>query len=124
MVAYFPSANTATNRVAKDVSLWEQAMIFTTLGAYWSDNMVSATLTFQPHEAQDIPRLLETYEGQWKGVSFLPLFDHPYPQAPYVPCSEEEYAFAASKLKPLDLSRAEHESDDKYCSGDKCMLGT
>lgn len=122
VVAYFPCHNTRVGRTAKDVSLWEQAALFTALQRHWSDNMVSATLTFQAHEAPDVRRVIEAYEGQWKGVSFLPLFDHAYPQAPYIPCSKEEYEAAAAKIRPLDASGVQHDAEEKYCSGALCEM--
>lgn len=123
VVAYFPCKDESTQRVARDVSLWEQAALFTKVQGEWSDNQVSATLTFQPHEAKDIAKVLAMYTGQWKAVSFLPLWDHQYPQAPYIPCSEEEYLSALSKIKPLVLEEdLVHDTDDKFCSGGLCEL--
>ncbi len=123
-VVYFPCEAKGSARLAKDVSLWEQAAVYTALQRHWADNMVSATLMFQPHEAQDIARVLKVYEGQWKAISFLPLSDHGYLQAPYTPCSEDEYLYAVSKLKPVafDGLQIGHDTDDKYCAGGVCEL--
>ena len=123
-VVYFPCEAKGPARLAKDVSLWEQAAVYTALQRHWADNMVSATLMFQPHEVPDIARVLKVYEGQWKAISFLPLSDHGYLQAPYTPCTEAEYLYAVSQLKPIafDGLQIGHDTDDKYCAGGVCEL--
>mgnify|MGYP003945458115 CR=1 FL=1 len=122
VVAYFPCKEEKAKRVARDVTLWEQCALFTALQARWSDNQVSATLTFKPDEADDIEKVLNVYTGKWKSVSFLPLWDHQYPQAPYIPCSEAEYLAAKAAVKPLVLEEDVHDSEDKFCSGGLCEL--
>lgn len=122
MVVYFPCETTPGVLTAEELGLWEQAAIFTALQRYWSDNMVSATLTFRPHEANTLARLLKCYEGQWKCVSFLPLIHHGFMQAPYIPCTQEQYNEAVAKLKPLAELSVEHDTEDKWCSGGVCEL--
>jgi hypothetical protein len=122
MVVYFPAKAPDDVRLATDMTLWEQAALFTALQRHWSDNMVSATLTFQASEAKDVARVLEVYEGQWKCVSFLPYSSHGFPQAPYIPCTKEEYEAARSRLAPVryDGLVVSHDTDDKFCSGGLC----
>lgn len=122
MVVYFPCETKPGVLTASELGLWEQAQIFTALQKYWSDNMVSATLTFQAHEAKTLPRLLTAFEGQWKCVSFLPLFEHAFLQAPYIECTQEEYEEARAKLKSVGDLIIEHDTDDKWCSGGICEL--
>lgn len=123
MVAYFPIYAENADRVASEVPLWEQAAIQRALQAWWSDNQVSATLTFRPEEARDIKHVLEAHETDLKTASFLPLNDHGYVQAPYTVCSSDEYATAMSRIKTVDLDRVGHEVDEKYCDGEKCVVG-
>ena len=122
MVVYFPCETKPGVLTAEELGLWEQAQIFTALQRYWSDNMVSATLTFQPHEANTLSRLLKAFEGQWKCVSFLPLSNHGYLQAPYIPCTKEQFDVANSKLSAIGELTVEHDTDDKWCSGGVCEL--
>lgn len=122
MVVYFPCETKPGVLTAEELGLWEQAQIFTALQRYWSDNMVSATLTFQPHEANTLARLLKCYEGQWKCVSFLPLSNHGFLQAPYIPCTQEQYEEANAKLSTVGDLTVEHDTDDKWCSGGICEL--
>lgn len=123
-VVYFPCKAPDGVRLATETTVWEQAVIFTALQKYWSDNMVSATLTFQPNEAKDLARLVQAYEGQWKCVSFLPLSTHGFLQAPYTPCTKEQYEEMVAKLSPVEFDgvTVQHDSEDKFCSGGLCEV--
>lgn len=129
MVAYFPVRSTA-QRFAGQVSVWEQAELAAALQAHWSDNMVSCTLTFRQSEAADVPRVIEAFAGRLKVVSFLPASEHGYLQAPYIPCSEEEYNAAVVAINgdlaaelSIALSGADtKEEDERFCSGDRCQI--
>jgi hypothetical protein len=120
MVAYFPCTSNAP-RFAARVSVWEQAEVQALLQDVWSDNAVSATLTFRPEESGDIGALINLYASRVKGLAFLPLFDHGYPQAPYIPCTQAEYESAAARLRPLRLSGATHEAGEQFCDGEACV---
>lgn len=128
VVAYFPMRDTRVGRYSRDVSLWEQAGLQAALQRWWSDNMVSATWMFQPHEARDIPAVLGAFDHALKGFSALPYSGHAYAQAPYIPCTEAEYHALACKLRPVDFSglgfsRVDHESAaEKFCTGAACEL--
>ncbi|HOZ47169.1 MAG TPA: fused protease/ribonucleoside-triphosphate reductase [Candidatus Hydrogenedentes bacterium] len=123
LVVYFPVEHSVFERSKRDVSIWEQVENIAQMQYYWADNQVSATVTFEPNEAKDIPRILELYEGRLKSLSFLPLVDHNYPQAPYQEIPGEAYFEAVSKLKPLNLAAVNtDEVQDLYCDGEKCML--
>lgn len=126
MVVYFPCKAPDGVRLATETTVWEQAAIFTALQRHWSDNMVSATLTFQAHEAKDLARLVQAYEGQWKCVSFLPLSTHGFLQAPYTPCTKEQYEEARAKLAPVtfDGLTVSHDTEDKFCSGGICEISS
>ena len=121
-VIYFPVMGDPNMRTAEQVSMLEQIELLVALQSYWSDNMVSNTITFQPHEAKDISYAIAANAHKIKAMSFLPLTLHGYAQAPYIPISAAEYHAAAAKLKPLDLSAAGHEVDEKFCTGETCTV--
>ena len=89
---------------------------------FWADNQVSATVTFAESEAKYIKPCLEIFETQLKSISLLPLVEHGYAQAPYITITKEEYEEVTSKLKPLILTNAVHEAEDKFCDGDTCTV--
>ena len=125
LVVYFPVEQKNFDRSKTEVSVWEQVENIAQMQYYWADNQVSATVTFKPEEAADIPRILELYETRLKSISFLPLTDHSYPQAPYQEIPYEAYAAAVNKLTPLDFrSLNTKEASDLFCDSEKCELIT
>jgi len=122
-VVYFPVHEENFSRSKTQVSVWEQMENVAQMSYYWSDNQVSATVTFRPEEAADIPYALELYESRVKSISFLPLTEHNYPQAPYQEITKEAFDLAIAKLKPLDFASINtDEAQDLFCDGDKCEI--
>lgn len=110
-------------RSVEDVSIWEQMQNAADYQRYWADNQVSCTVKFQSYEAADISRVLESYEDQLKGISFLPHSGHGYDQAPYEPCSLEEVVEYNNGLKTADYSSYIDEAvGSHYCDNDKCVV--
>lgn len=122
VVVSFPVEERDFDRSKNDVTLWEQLELAAQMQQYWADNQVSITVTFKASEAKDIKYALEMYETRLKGVSFLPLEDHGYEQAPYESISSEQYEEMASNIKPLDTSDAAHESTSRFCDGETCTV--
>ncbi len=123
LIVYFPVQTENYERAKDDVSVWEQVENVAQMQYYWADNQVSATITFKAEEARDIPFILELYESRLKSISFLPLQEHDYPQAPYQAITKETYEAALAKLKPLEFHHMNtDEAQDIFCDGDKCEL--
>jgi adenosylcobalamin-dependent ribonucleoside-triphosphate reductase len=122
-VVYFPVREQNFTRSKTNVSIWEQVENVAQMQYYWADNQVSVTVTFSPEEADDIPRVLELYETRLKSISFLPLTDHSYAQAPYQEITAEMYHNAAARLQDLDFTGLNtDEAQDMFCDGEKCIL--
>ena len=123
LVVYFPVEHAVFDRAKSDVSIWEQVENIAQMQYCWADNQVSATVTFKPEEAKDIPRILELYETRLKSISFLPLQNHNYPQAPYQEITGEAYFQAVAKLQPLDFATLNtNEAEDVFCDSEKCEI--
>jgi len=124
VVVYFPVQEKDFIRARKDISIWEQVELAAQTNYWWSDNAVSCTVTFKPEEAAAIPDILQLYETRLKSISFLPLDDHGYEQAPLQPITEDEYKEAMSKLKKLDLNNplTENFAQKEFCSNDTCEV--
>jgi ribonucleoside-triphosphate reductase len=119
----FPIAEEYFDRSKDDVSMWEQLELAAQMQQWWVDNQVSVTVTFSPEEAGSIQRALELYETRLKGVSFLPLKDHGYRQAPMETITEEEYNDMISGITPITaLDTATHEQTERFCDGDVCVV--
>jgi ribonucleoside-triphosphate reductase len=125
-VVYFPVTHAEGTISDKDVSIWEQFANAVDLQHYWADNQVSITISFQPHEKNQIARALSCFDNKLKGVSLLPLADHGYAQAPYTQASREEVEAYAASLLPLDFSSLTSEGENadanKFCDGDACLI--
>lgn len=122
-VVSFPVKEKDFSRSISDVSMWEQAEIAAQMQYYWADNQVSVTIRFSKDEADDIPRLLELYEGRLKSIAFLPNKDHGYENAPYIPITEAEYKKMKKKIGKIKVNhRALHEDIKDFCGGDKCEV--
>lgn len=60
-------------RVQSNVTMWEQLNLAAFLQEHWSDNQVSATITFDKvREGPQISQALDQYQYRLKGISFLP----------------------------------------------------
>src|SRR5690606_2142887 len=102
---------------------WEQLTLVKELQYYWSDNSVSCTITFKPEEVKDLKSAIEYFAPYVKTLSFLPLDDHNYPQAPYQTISESEYNTYLESLGELDLSDSNQEAKgERYCTNDSCTV--
>jgi hypothetical protein len=113
-------------RTAKELSMWEQAALAAFMQRYWADNQVSCTITFNPEtEGPQIKHLLDFYQYQLKGISFLPRKEKgAYKQMPYEAIDEETYKAQVKKLKPIKFEKIKNElaEVEKFCSNDTCQL--
>ena len=122
VVVYFAVSDPRVRPVG-EVSIWEQMQNAVDYQRYWADNQVSCTVKFKPHEAKDIAGVLEAYEDQLKGISFLPHEDHGYPQAPYIPCTPSEVEEYNKKIGDTDYTDYIYEAvGSQFCDSDKCVL--
>jgi adenosylcobalamin-dependent ribonucleoside-triphosphate reductase len=122
-IVYFPVHERYFSRSKTDVSVWEQMENVAQMSYYWADNQVSATVTFKPEEAKDIPYVLEMYETRVKSISFLPLTDHAYLQAPYQEITKEMFDQANAKISPVTFEHMNtDEAQDLFCDGEKCEI--
>jgi DTW domain-containing protein YfiP len=121
-VVYFPVQEGFFDRSKDDVSVWEQTHNAADMQRYWADNSVSITVTFKAHESAEVRRVLEAFETQLKSVSFLPLSDHRYEQAPYQEIDRQTYLAEIAQLRPVVWQSSVHEADEKYCTNDTCVI--
>lgn len=122
-VVSFPVEERDFDRSKDDVTMWEQLELAAQMQQFWADNQVSVTVTFNPGEAKDIAHALEMYETRLKGVSFLPIEDHGYEQAPYETISQDKYLELVQGITEIDTTNAQHESTARFCDSDMCVVG-
>lgn len=119
MVVEFPVHEPNFSRRKEDVSMWEQLEFAAAMQSEWADNSVSITVTFNKAEAKDLARALEMFETRLKSVSFLPLDDHQYEQAPYEAIDKATYDKLSSGLKKPKFKGMESK-EAQFCDGDVC----
>lgn len=121
----FPVHEEYFSKRKNDVSIWEQMKNLADYQTVWADNNVSITVSFKKEEADQIADVLEAYEDVLKSVSFLPISEHGYIQAPYEEITKEEYEKMKSKIKKPDYSSMLEASDiigSKFCDGEYCEI--
>lgn len=123
-VVAFPVKEKHFIKGKSSVSLWEQFVLSADMQAHWSDNLVSATVTFSKTEIPDIKTCLEAFETRLKGVSLLPLLeeDHGYIYPPYQTITEQQYNDMVEGTKEMTFTTRVHDTDERFCSGDTCLL--
>jgi ribonucleoside-triphosphate reductase len=100
-----PTANHPKFQAENDVPLPEQAAVQALLQSYWSDNAVSATLTFNKVEGEEektiesIAAVLAQSKHVLKSTSLLPHDASTYPQMPLEAISQEVYEQKKAKIK-------------------------
>ncbi|KAG5183145.1 hypothetical protein JKP88DRAFT_256442 [Tribonema minus] len=134
LVVSFPIDAGAGVKTLEHVTMWEQLALAAFLQRYWSDNMVSCTVTFDAEtEGPHIATALDFYQYQLKAISFLPKFESgTFPQMPYERVEQADFEALAAAIAPLKFSGARSELEsvagqeveemrEAYCSGDKCQ---
>ena len=124
MVVSFPIDAGEGVRTTKDVCMWEQLALVALLQRCWSDNSVSATVTFDPvTEGSQIAHAMNYYQFSLKSVSFLPrLAVGAYKQMPYEAIDEDKYRRMASAIVKVNLSDNQEADGERGCDGTACML--
>lgn len=121
-VVEFPTLGPAM-RNETQVSIWEKAELAVLLQRWWSNNMVSCTLTFSESEKDQLQALISAKIGQLKTMSMLPMGTGSYAQMPYE-ALEGEYDWSGLKKidwEPVYSSGLDAEGE-KYCTTDVCEI--
>jgi ribonucleoside-triphosphate reductase len=106
-----------------DVSVWEQMQLGSKIQSIWADNSVSQTVHFTKDESLYLKNVIEMYEDQLKTVSFLPLSDHGYIQAPYESITKDQYEEMSKNIIAINFKfKNTQDTIEKFCDGDKCMI--
>jgi hypothetical protein len=123
VVIYFPIHEKNFTKSKRDISMWEQLTLVKELQYYWADNSVSATVTVKDEEKKDLAWAIEFFSAKVKALSFLPLDNHSYIQAPYQECTKEEFESYSASLQLIDIQKVNSDQEsEKFCSNDKCLV--
>lgn len=118
-------------RSEREVSVWEKVSLAALMQAWWADNQVSATFTFDPEtEGSEIKPILMKFEGELKSMSFLPMFKTgkkgAYAQAPYEAITARQFQRLTSGITRVDTeafySIAVEAVGEPGCDDGKCAV--
>jgi ribonucleoside-triphosphate reductase (thioredoxin) len=127
----FPVKSPEGSVMASDQTAIEQLEHWLVYQRHWCEHKPSVTVYVKEHEWPEVGAWVWNHFDEVSGVSFLPYSDHTYKQAPYQPCSEEEYLEAVSKMpESIDWEKlSEYEKEDNTvgmqtmaCSGGHCEI--
>lgn len=118
-------------RCQHDQSAFEQLSNAAFMQRHWADNSVSCTVAFDPQEEtpKSLAKLLQHFDSQLKGISFLPTpKSEPirYAQPPYEKISIAQYYSLIKGIKPIlfDQSDSFVPKEHSFCDGDVCTRAT
>lgn len=99
----FPCKTPPNAHLAANMTAIQQLELIARLQREWSDNSVSATVYFRPHELDGIRAyLMANYANSIKSISFMLHNDHGYAQAPYEEITREQYEEMAAAVRPIE----------------------
>ena len=112
-VFYFPIKSPEGAVLADEQGAIKQLENWLFYQKHWSEHSVSVTVYVKDNEWMEVGAWCYDNFDSLTGVSFLPYSEHTYQQAPYTPCSEQDYIKAVKAMPAVDFSRlSEYEFED------------
>lgn len=113
-----------------DVTAIQQLEHYLKFKQYWCEHNPSITVYVRDHEWMEVGAWVFKYLDDLGGVSFLPMNDHVYQQAPYQEITKEKYEELVSVFPSIDWHDFDrYESTDTTtgsqelaCSGGSCEI--
>ena len=106
LVFDFPKAAPEGAVCAKDMGAMEQLRLWLVYQEHWCEHKPSQTVYYTPDEFFDVSSWCWKNFDKLSGVSFLPLNDHVYAQAPYEEISGEQWGDMLVRFPDIDWQKA------------------
>ena len=107
-VVQFPVRSPEGAITRNDHSAIEQCDIWLQNKMAWTEHNPSCTVTYRPHEVEELKDWVWGNRHVLGGMSFLPASDALYDNMPYVEIDREEYERRAAAFPEIDFSRIYH----------------
>lgn len=129
-VFYFP-IKAPDSLTRNELSAIKHLEIWKIYQKWWCEHKPSITVSVKEHEWPEVGAWVYNNFDIISGVSFLPMSEHTYKQAPYQDCTEEEYNALVSRMPThIDWNKlSEYEIEDTTigmqtlaCSADSCEI--
>jgi len=114
-----------------DMSAVDHLNIWSIYAEHWCEHKPSITVSVKEDEWLEVGAFVYKNFSTMSGVSFLPMSEHIYEQAPYQDCTKQEYEKLLKRMpKSIDWKKlGEYERDDNTissqtfnCVGDFCEV--
>jgi ribonucleoside-diphosphate reductase alpha chain len=114
-----------------NLSALDHLRIWQVYAEYWCEHKPSITVSVREEEWLEVGAFVFKHFSTMSGVSFLPMSEHIYEQAPYQDCTKMEYAALLKQMpSSIDWKRlGEYEREDNThgsqtlnCTGDFCEI--
>lgn len=123
----FPIKSPEDSLTNSDVGAMRQLRLWQIYAKHWCEHKPSMTCYYQDNEFMEIGNWIWNNFDEVSGISFLPLDDHIYPQAPYEPIDEETYnELMKTTIDEIDWTKmANYEKEDNTTSSQElaCSAG-
>ena len=113
------------------LSAIDHLKIWQVYSAHWCEHKPSITVSVQENEWMEVGAYVHKNFNHMSGISFLPMSEHTYKQAPYQDSTKAEYESLLKRMpENIDWhTLSEYEEDDNThgsqtlnCSGDVCEI--
>jgi ribonucleoside-triphosphate reductase len=126
----FPIKSPEGATLANEQTAIEQLENWLLFQKHWSEHSVSVTVYVKEHEWMEVGNWCYQNFDYITGVSFLPYSEHTYAQAPYQPCSKEDFYAAVVAMPNVDFTKlVDYEFEDNTegaqtlaCTGGACEI--
>jgi ribonucleoside-triphosphate reductase len=126
----FPIKSPEGATLANEQTAIEQLENWLLFQKHWSEHSVSVTVYVKEHEWMEVGNWCYQNFDYITGVSFLPYSEHTYAQAPYQPCSKEDFDAAVLAMPDVDFTMlSNYEKEDNTegaqtlaCTGGACEI--
>jgi ribonucleoside-diphosphate reductase alpha chain/ribonucleoside-triphosphate reductase len=124
VVVEFPCKASDHAVLASEMKALDELEVVKRLQTEWSDNSVSCTVYYRPHELPDIREWLRSnFTNCVKSVSFLLQYDHGFAQAPNEEITKEKYEELCAKCRPItNLAQTFEDESVSDCIGGSCPI--
>jgi ribonucleoside-diphosphate reductase alpha chain len=110
----FPAEAPEHALIRKDLSAIQHLKLWLTYAKHWCEHKPSITVSVRDHEWFEVGAFVYEHFDYMSGVSFFPMDEHTYQQAPLQDCTEEEWQALKDKM-PASVNWSDlvfYEADD------------
>ena len=124
----FPVKGPAKGVYRKDMNALEQLNLWKIYQEHWCEHKPSITISVKEEEWMEVGAWVYGNFDMMSGVSFLPMSDHTYRQAPYQDCTKEQYDELFRKMpKNINWMKLQEYEEQDMTSGSQelaCSAGS